>query len=91
MTPINWPGLIRALLDSGVTQPQLAEAAGCGQSTISDLLRGKTTDPRTSTGLALIRMGNSRCGLDIRLEGACGAAEGALEAATTQPAAQEAA
>ena len=56
MNPIAWPDLVNKLMLSGLTQPQLAEAVGCGQSTISDLLNGKTTDPRTSTGLALIRL-----------------------------------
>jgi len=68
MTPIHWPDLIRKLIDSGLTQPQLAEVSGCGQSTISDLLTGKTADPRTTTGLALIRLGNARCDLGLSLD-----------------------
>lgn len=55
MAPINWPEIIRALVDkAGLTQPEIARLCGCGQSTISDLLRGNTTDPRTSTGLLLL-------------------------------------
>ena len=60
MNQIHWPDLVRQLIDSGLTQPQLAAAVGCGQSTISDLLKGKTTDPRASTGLALLRMRDAR-------------------------------
>ncbi|MBN8493225.1 MAG: helix-turn-helix domain-containing protein [Burkholderiales bacterium] len=65
MQQIPWPELIAGLIRSGLTQPQLAEAAGCGQSTISELLRGKTTDPRTSTGLVLLRLAKDRCGIDV--------------------------
>lgn len=52
---IPWPEIIRALVaDAGLTQPDIARLCECGQSTISDLLRGNTTDPRTSTGLLLL-------------------------------------
>ena len=52
---ISWPTIIRALVDdAGLTQPEIARLCECGQSTISDLLRGNTTDPRTSTGLLLL-------------------------------------
>lgn len=55
MQSINWPDIIRALVrDAGLTQPEIARLCQCGQSTISDLLRGNTTDPRTSTGLLLL-------------------------------------
>ena len=37
---IPWPEIIRNLVDGGMTQPQIAEACDCGQSTISDMLRG---------------------------------------------------
>lgn len=60
MLPISWPSIIRALIDSGLTQPEIARLCACGQSTISDLLRGETIDPRTSTGLLLLGLARSR-------------------------------
>lgn len=49
-----WTLLIQELVkEHGLTQPLIAAAVGCGQSTISDLASGKTIDPRHSTGEAL--------------------------------------
>jgi transcriptional regulator with XRE-family HTH domain len=59
-----WPEIIRAVVASGMTQPQIAAACGCGQATISDLLRGNTTEPRHSLGQRLLRLGQSR-GVDV--------------------------
>jgi hypothetical protein len=57
MTKINWPEIINALvLRAKLTQPEIARLCSCGQSTVSDLLRGNTTDPRVSTGLALLQL-----------------------------------
>lgn len=64
MEPIDWPRILRALLAAGMTQPEIAKACDCGQSTISDMLRGKTTDPRTSLGLRLLTLGSCR-GVDV--------------------------
>lgn len=65
MTKINWTEIIGALVsDAGLTQPEIAKLCGCGQSTISDLLRGHTTDPRTSTGLMLLTLAKQR-GIDV--------------------------
>ena len=60
MSPIPWPTIIRGLTSAGLTQPEIAQLCGCGQSTISDLVRGSTTDPRTSTGLALLALARER-------------------------------
>ena len=60
MIPIDWPPIIRALVASGLTQPKIAEACSCGQSTISDMLLGKTSDPRTSTGLLVLGLAQAR-------------------------------
>lgn len=60
MDPIDWPNIIRALVASGLTQPQIAEACRCGQSTVSDMLNGKTQDPRTTTGLLMLSMARDR-------------------------------
>lgn len=43
-----------------MTQVQVAQAIGCGQSTISDIYSGKTTDPRCSVGLALMALGKKK-------------------------------
>jgi hypothetical protein len=52
---INWSEIIGELVErGGLTQPEIAKLCDCGQSTISDLLRGNTLDPRTSTGLLLL-------------------------------------
>lgn len=57
---IPWPTIIRGLTASGLTQPEIARLCHCGQSTVSDLLRGATTDPRTSTGLLLLGLARER-------------------------------
>lgn len=60
METINWQQIIKSILASGKTQPQIAEECGCGQSTVSALLNGKTTDPRTSTGLRLLKLADAK-------------------------------
>lgn len=60
---MQWKNYIAAIVHKGMTQKQLADEAGCGQPSISDLASGKTRDPRSSVGLALIRIGQ-RLGLD---------------------------
>lgn len=55
MEQLPWPEIISWLTEKArLTQPEIARLCGCGQSTISDLLRGATADPRTSTGLLLL-------------------------------------
>jgi transcriptional regulator with XRE-family HTH domain len=48
MGAMTWVDTISLLKEAGYTQPEIAEACGCAQSTISDLATGKNTDPRTS-------------------------------------------
>ena len=60
MDNIPWPEIIRGLTGSGLTQPEIARLCNCGQSSVSDLLRGTTTDPRTSTGLRLLSLARLR-------------------------------
>lgn len=60
MEHLPWPKIIGGLTAAGLTQPEIARLCGCGQSTISDLLRGATTDPRTSTGLLLLGLARQR-------------------------------
>lgn len=52
-----WKDIIAAIQASrGWTQPQIAKATGCAQTTISDLATGKTTEPRYSLGQALLEL-----------------------------------
>ena len=37
---VDWQALVGSILESGMTQTQVAEAVGCSQAHISDLLRG---------------------------------------------------
>lgn len=60
MEPIDWPHIIRALVASGLTQPRIAEHCKCGQSTVSDMLKGNTKDPRTTTGLLMLSLARQR-------------------------------
>lgn len=53
---MNWSQLITDLQNHGFTQPQIAARVGCGQTTVSELLRGNTTEPRYSLGQALIQL-----------------------------------
>ena len=50
---MNWAEVISELKSLGYTQPMVAEECGCAQSTVSDLAKGNTEDPRHSTGEAL--------------------------------------
>jgi transcriptional regulator with XRE-family HTH domain len=68
---IDWSSVIQALVALGVTQSDIAKACACGQSTISELRSGRTTDPRVSTASALMRLAFAR---GIRIPcGVCGA------------------
>lgn len=57
---MDWQKLISELIDSGMTQSEIAEAAGTKQASISDIYRGVTQDPRSSTGIALIDLAKKR-------------------------------
>ena len=50
---MDWKALITELHGLGLNQVQIAAACKCGQTTISELFRGVTSDPRHSTGEAL--------------------------------------
>lgn len=56
MEHIDWPLIIGGLKAAGVTQPQIAEHCDCAQSTVSDLLTGKTKDPRGIVTLKLLQL-----------------------------------
>ncbi|WP_454709337.1 hypothetical protein [Delftia acidovorans] len=60
---MQWKDYLAKLAAKGVSQSQIAREVGCGQATISDLALGKTKEPRTSLGMALMRIG-ARCGVE---------------------------
>lgn len=59
---MDWKAIIAALRAAGITQMQMAAAAGCAQTTISDLSHGRIKHPRYDIGVALI-------GLHARVSG----------------------
>lgn len=59
-----WSFLVAQLVESGLTQVEIAKSVECGQTTISELFRGETEDPRSSVGLALISLAKKR-GLSV--------------------------
>lgn len=59
---MNWTSIIQDLLDSGLTQAQLAELADTGQSHISGLLRGERKQPGWALGDRLLALHRERCG-----------------------------
>lgn len=50
---MDWKSVIADLQRAGYTQPQIAEACRCGQSTISEIFSGRTSQPRADLGLRL--------------------------------------
>lgn len=59
---MDWPAVIAELQQLGMKQPQIAAACGCRQSTVSELARGATKDPRHSTGEALRKLLDTKRG-----------------------------
>jgi transcriptional regulator with XRE-family HTH domain len=53
MGRMNWVDTIALLKEAGYTQPQIAGACKCAQSTISDLASGKRTICRYEIGESL--------------------------------------
>lgn len=64
MQPIDWPRILGDLIATGMTQPRIADACGCGQSTVSELLNGRAKNPRTDTGLLLLKLAHAH-GVDV--------------------------
>ena len=55
MIPLmDWKNIISQLISKGYTQQQIAQKCGCGQATISELLRGETQSPRFDLGQKLL-------------------------------------
>lgn len=63
---MNWKKLTSDLIAAGLTQAEIAKAIGCGQTTVSELQTGKTDNPRSNIGLALIALARSK-GLDVEV------------------------
>lgn len=57
---MQWKDYVAEIINKGLSQSQLAKRAGCGQATISDLVSGRTQEPRYSLGVALMRIGKSQ-------------------------------
>lgn len=57
---MNWQKIIRDLLDSGLTQVQIAEQCGTSQGYISDLSNGRRTRVGYDLGRALERLHQER-------------------------------
>lgn len=64
-TLVDWPALLRGLKAAGVTQPEIALRLNCGQATVSDIARGKTTDPRFTLAAGLLRLAREH-NVDVR-------------------------
>lgn len=62
---VDWPALLRGLKSAGVTQPEIALRLNCGQATVSDIARGKTTDPRFTLAAGLLRLAREH-NVDVR-------------------------
>lgn len=53
---MDWQNLISRLIQAGMTQRQISDACGCGQSTISDIATGKTAEPGATIALKLLSL-----------------------------------
>ena len=62
MVAMDWTLVIKDLLDSGMTQAQIADACDTGQSHISSIYRGDRKVPNWSLGDRLLALRNERCG-----------------------------
>lgn len=52
---MDWQKIISEVqAERGMSQPQIAEAVGCAQATVSDLATGKTAEPRYALGAAIL-------------------------------------
>lgn len=58
--PMDWKTVITQVQGRhNLTQPQLAKLVGCSQAFISDLVRGRTREPRYSIGQRLLDLSKS--------------------------------
>lgn len=59
---MDWTVILKELRDCGVTQMQVAEQCGVGQSAVSSLARGDTKSPGFDFGSKLLSLHRERCG-----------------------------
>lgn len=52
----QWHMIVTRLCDNGMTQMSIAKECNCSQPSISDLVKGRVTDPRYSIGKKLLDM-----------------------------------
>lgn len=53
---MNWKALIESLMARGITMSAIAESVGAPLSTISEIVQGRTKEPRAGLGLALLAL-----------------------------------
>jgi len=51
---MDFKDILEKLISSGCTQQELAAECGCGQSTLSDIITGKTKEPRWNLAKKLL-------------------------------------
>lgn len=56
MSPMNWSEMINDLMKAGLTQQEIADRCGTGQSHISGLKRGDAKVPNWDLGEALRKL-----------------------------------
>jgi plasmid maintenance system antidote protein VapI len=54
--PVDWQHLLQQLQELGITQVQIAARCGTKQSTISELARGESKEPRFALGQSLLAL-----------------------------------
>jgi hypothetical protein len=57
----SWPTIVSDLLGAGFDRPGLASAVGAGVSTINELARGVTREPRHALGQRLLALHAQHC------------------------------
>ena len=67
---MNWKHTLSEIFATGLTQMECAALWGVGQTTVSDIARGKTLDPRGSLCMAIMathteRMANKAVGQPV--------------------------
>lgn len=57
---MDWKKVIEEIKATGMTQAEIADKAGMGTGTLSELVNGHTVDPRFSNGQALLDLHKER-------------------------------